>query len=534
VKADFGRGLAAMSVALAVLCAKAALAAEAVPGELLVKHRAGAMARATQAIRKLGATTSAQPLAGGVLRVRLGPGADRDQALASLRADPGVEYAEPNYRLYKLQAPQRVVPNDPLLSEQYGLERIQAFEAWALGRNGVPVAVLDDGISPTHPDLAGRVAPGADFFCLVSADNPRPGLCDPTNPDHDPGPENDHGTAVAGVIGATPDNGIGIAGLLWTAPIIPLKVFGLDARREDVTDCATVSAAIDGAAGIPGAIARGARVINLSIASDEFCRTLADAIRRALDADVVVVAASGNTPGQTLFPADQPGVIAVGATNAADQWAGFSPLDGGVSLVAPGSLIRTTADPRNSGELYSLLSGTSFATPYVAGVAALVLARNPGLPAAGVKAILEFTADPPLPPRADRAFGAGRLNALRAVQSATADRPRLLRPPDGSAASRGSPGTLTFSWTGVPWATYYGFEYTGVGRTFANPNGIRADPVNGFRGAGGGFLLLGTTLPVRISPAAALGRYQWRAIAVTAMGEALGTFSDAFSLDLTP
>lgn len=277
------------------------------------------------------------------------------------------------------------LPNDPQLPNQWALGVIGAPAAWEATNHGstsARVAVLDSGISSNHPDLAGRIAATADFTGSGTGD--RFG----------------HGTAVAGVIAADLNDGIGIAGISNAAL--------LDGKVLDDHGAGTESALLDG---IVWAADQGARVINLSVGTNTSCSiAMQTTIDYAYDHGAVLVAAAGNSGARGLAaPASCQHVLAVAATDAQDTRASFSNYGPGVALAAPGAGIVTTA----LGGGYSSQDGTSFAAAHVSGAAALVWSTRWGTSNHAVTDRLLSTADHIT--GTGSYWQAGRLNLAAAV-----------------------------------------------------------------------------------------------------------------------
>ena len=211
--------------------------------------------------------------------------------------------------------------------------------------DGVGVAVLDTGVDLTHPDLAGRIRGGID---LVNRDN-------------EPLDDNGHGSGVAGILAASEDG----RGLVGTAPRVGLWVVKMLRYDEQ----GSIS---DLVRGIEWAIDHGADVINMSLGTDEDNPALEEAVRRASQRGVLMIAAVGNTGDRVLFPAAYPEVIAVASTDRQDRRAWFSNQGPEVELVAPGTDLLSTGA---SGD-YQVVNGTSFSVPYVTGTAALLLSSG--------------------------------------------------------------------------------------------------------------------------------------------------------------
>ena len=243
-------------------------------------------------------------------------------------------------------------PSDPRYAEQWALPVIRAPHAWSELTDAAPlvVAVIDSGICASHPDLAGRVVAGWDF------------VEDDANPQDEFG----HGCAIAGIIAANTDDGIGIAGVAPHVQIMPLRVL----------DGSGLGLYSDVAAAIVHAVDNGAHIINLSAGGAHHAAVLQEAINYALNQDVLVIAAAGNTgqPG-VLYPAAYPGVVAVGSVDSNLERSSFSSTGPEIELLAPG---RDILAPSLNGD-YALKTGTSFAVPHVTGVAALEMAIGSGL-----------------------------------------------------------------------------------------------------------------------------------------------------------
>ncbi|WP_243014847.1 S8 family peptidase [Brevibacillus borstelensis] len=287
------------------------------------------------------------------------------------------------------QTAKAALPSDRYINNQSHLKKIKADLAWTkvTGNDNITIAVLDTGVDYSHPDLKGNVLPGVN-------------LVQPGKPAQDDS-ANGHGTAVAGVLAARGNNGIGVSGVLWNARIMPIKV--LDKYGE--TDVELL------AKGINAAIDRGAKIILMSVSSLSYSKTLTAAIQRAEASGVVVVAASGNEANRVAYPAAYPTVIAVGAVKENLKPLYDSNSGPELNLVAPGFNIYTTK-PKGK---YGMFSGTSAAAPQVAGAAALVLARNPNMTPLDVRQLLYQTAADLGERGWDRQTGYGLLDVNRAV-----------------------------------------------------------------------------------------------------------------------
>jgi thermitase len=341
------------------------------PSTILVKFADPARADETIAAhgdRHVGGTPT------GVDVVKIASGASVEAKVAAYGAEAGVVYAEPNY----IAQASLALPNDPSYSTDWGMDKIGVVTGWSdypgsyVSTGGVPIAIVDTGVQSTHPDLSGRVLTASGANCVNYY-----GTCasDPAADD------NGHGTHVAGIAGAATNNGIGVAGVAFSSPIIPVKVL-------DSTGSGSYAAITNG---ITWAVQHGAKVINLSLGGTGYSQTLCDAITSALNNGVLVVAAAGNSGSSVAtYPAACPGTVGVAATDSTDSTASWSNYGApNVFVSAPGVGIYSTYD--NSS--YATLSGTSMATPFVTGLAALLFSQLSTRTPADVKALLATTSD---------------------------------------------------------------------------------------------------------------------------------------------
>ncbi|GIW12168.1 MAG: hypothetical protein KatS3mg061_3225 [Dehalococcoidia bacterium] len=325
-------------------------------------------------------------------------------------------------------------PNDPAFQagQQYGLSRIRAPEGWgySTGSESIIIAIVDTGVDLSHPDLASKILPGYDFV----------------NADLTPQDDHGHGTHVAGIAAAITNNGLGIAGVSWGARVLPVKV--LDARGSGYTS--------DVAAGIVWAADRGARVINLSLGGPA-STTLQEAVNYAVGKGALVVAAAGNSGNSTPnYPGAYPAAISVAATDSTNRRASFSNFGPFVDLAAPGVSIYSTV-PTGSCDLchpsgYRALSGTSMATPMVAGVLAILAGLAPEASPAGLRAAVEQSALDLGPAGRDDEYGFGLVQLDAAIRTL---RPDLAPAPTAtpSPTPTGSSSTPTATPTAMPTAT---------------------------------------------------------------------------------
>ncbi|MDG4807473.1 type VII secretion-associated serine protease mycosin [Micromonospora sp. WMMD1120] len=300
---------------------------------------------------------------------------------------------------------------ESLTETPWALRRLEPSSAWPLSRGaGVTVAVIDSGVSATHPLLKGQVLEGRDFNNLPA----NQGQCD----------EAGHGTLIAGIIAGREGAGVPFSGVAPAARILPIRVLPQLGDVSDEQLPAEIAAAID------WAVAQGADVINLSLTTIPQPELTA-AVERALAKRVVLVAAAGNrsenSQNRPGYPAAYPGVIAVGGVDEQGGHVGTSISGDYVDIAAPGLNIVGPA-PRGDGYRAVPDGGTSYAAAYVSGTAALVRAAYPQLTPQQVAERLERTADnPPEGHNAD--IGYGMVNPYRAVSSLLGTR---ANPPAGA------------------------------------------------------------------------------------------------------
>jgi thermitase len=358
---------------------------------VIVKYRGGPSERRLHAFRRAGVTHTVGSVRGQKAKIVTVSG-DPAAAARRLAAAPGVVYAEPNLSLHTLAA-----PDDPLFGQLGGLALIHAVPAWdAIGlgsfpsKGGVPVGIVDTGIDSSHEDLAGKVA-----ACATAANGAiESGSC----PD-----ENDHGTHVAGTIGAVANNGVGIAGVSFASKLIVCRA--LDAQGSGTT--ADIANCIDWVHD------RGAKVISLSLGGPG-STTLSTAVKNAWAnggrGGSVIVAAAGNDGDATVeYPAGYPQVVSVAAVDDAGSRAPFSNANAKVELAAPGVDVLSTK--RGGG--YVRFSGTSMATPHVAGAAALLWGLHRRSTATTIRTDLDAAVTDAGPAGRDPEFGFGVLDLAK-------------------------------------------------------------------------------------------------------------------------
>lgn len=344
--------------------------------------------------------------------------------LSSLDRSPGVTAANVTRPMHLFDTASRLSAADPLLSRQWGLRSLAYADDWRFTRGAtVVVAVIDDGVDLTHPDLRGALLTGRN-------------MANPGRP-VDPGA---HGTHVAGIIGARVGNGIGGSGLSPAVKILPVDVFD----GGGATD-ATVAAGIIWAAQQPGV-----SIINLSLGGDYSTAVLRTSVAYAVRRGVLVVAAAGNegdlspspygdgvhdNVARPSFPASYPNVLGVGAIGRRNTLASFSSIGSQVDVVAPGVSILSTscrldadgwrddvcasnASSRQPTHTYEYLSGTSMASPFVAATAALLKSRFPRWTASRITSELQSSAIDLGAAGRDPLYGYGLVQPLTVMRGA--------------------------------------------------------------------------------------------------------------------
>ncbi|MBK6656980.1 MAG: S8 family serine peptidase [Proteobacteria bacterium] len=322
----------------------------------------------------------------GVAVVQVSKGGEK-AAIAALKKNRNIEFAE----LDQLVAPS-ATSNDPALASQWHLAKMGAPSAWdiTLG-TGITVAVLDSGVYANHPDLLGKVVVGRNVVA---------GTVNPLDTSDVVG----HGTWVTGVITETANNGIGGASTAPGTQVMPIRITDRSDGYAYFSDMA---------AGITWAADHGARVANLSYSGAAGSSAVASAASYMMSKNGVVVVAAGNNNTDYGY-ANSSYLYVAAATDKLDAKAIFSSFGKFVDIAAPGTAIYTT----NRSGTYSTVQGTSFSTPNVAGVAAMVMSANPLLKPNDVLAVISSTAVDLGAAGWDANFGHGRVNELAAVQKA--------------------------------------------------------------------------------------------------------------------
>ena len=430
---------------------------ESVPGRLLAKFRENTRIQGNEKLDRLlkvtGCTGMESLFKGtGQKRHDCGLGVDRiysfrfsgGSPLSEFQASGLFEYVEPDYIAHGC-ASKVFLPNDQYFYRQWPLNNDATFtmnglispkvdadidmpEAWDIeqGDSSLIIAILDSGCKMDHPEFAGRIWHNPGEIPGNGIDDDNNGYIDDVNGwdfvnnDNDPTDDNGHGTSVTGVIGANGNNSIGFSGVNLRSRLMIVKV---NDSLKNVTASNMVK-------GIDYALHNGAKILNLSFAFKTDSETKKTAISLAYSNGISICAGTGNDGDSIIaFPAGYEQVIAVGGSGPDDSRWIETDLTGsnygiGLDIVAPGVYVFTLDEiDGNDFDLYS--SGTSLSTAFATGVASLLLSRDPSLTPDQVKVILRESADDqvgdPLEdtPGWDKYYGAGRLNAFKALQMAS-------------------------------------------------------------------------------------------------------------------
>lgn len=317
--------------------------------------------------------------------VKIGAGKNLSTALSVYEQYSAITSVSPSVQ-YKLTSSAL----NPKEDEAYHLSQLRIASALKLVPNKpITVAVIDQGVDTSHPDLTGNI---------IGTYN----VVDPATR----GARDFHGTHVAGIIAAKKDNKIGAYGVNPNAKILSVNVFDGNEYTSDYTI----------SEGILYAVKKGAKVINMSLGGTMYSQLLDDTIQYAISKGVVVVAAAGNSGiNEYSYPASYDGVISVGATNSQKQLASFSTYGPGVDVVAPGEFIYSTIYHPSIGSTYYYLSGTSMATPVVSGIASLLKTKYPNLTSYDVEQILEETSTDLGAKGYDIRYGYGLVDPVKAL-----------------------------------------------------------------------------------------------------------------------
>ncbi|MBD3182813.1 S8 family serine peptidase [Candidatus Poribacteria bacterium] len=397
-----------------------------VPGEILFKFKSEDSAGTSQVIDKLDSLKSKIPLQqiqsiskvfrkaksglDNIYRMKIDDSFPLEDAINIIAQNSDIQWIEPCYFSYISE-----IPDDPEFGIQWGLSKIKADQAWDItkGSSDIVIAIIDTGVDYDHTDLWGNIwhnsdeIPGNgidddgngyidddigwDFVSILGFQYPKP---DPDEdispPDPDPMDFHGHGTICSGIASAATNNSIGIAGMTWNCKIMTLRsgYKVKDSTGGSLADC-------DSAEAIVYAADNGAHVISMSWGG-KGSYILETAVEYALQKGCVLVAAAGNEgrDDSPHYPANYPGVIAVAASNQNDARPGYSNYGEWVDIAAPGESIYTTAfHSSENNDTYTYARGTSMATPFVSGTAALILSQYPELTAETITQILVESGD---------------------------------------------------------------------------------------------------------------------------------------------
>ena len=460
-------------LSMACIATATGLSAERItPGEVLFKLRPAATRPATglaavgirRIVQVLTSNARTKPSAdiAQIYLAELSADASVDEVIVALRSRSDVLYAQPNHLFETFQT-----TNDPKLAEQFHLDQIRwpnLFATLPPKQKEIVVAVIDSGIDYRHEDLSAAIwtntaeaqgSPGIDDDGNGYVDDIRgwdftdaptlPGQGDFRTPDNDPIDESSHGTQVAGVIGATQNNGIGVAG------VADCKLMAIRAGLT-FDQGGTFLQEDDLAAGIIYAVDNGADILNLSWGSFDRAYVIEDVIRYAVERGVIVIAAAGNSGAPPVaYPAALDDVISVSAVETTGNLASFSSYGHVLDMVAPGvNIVSTRLD-----NTYGPRSGSSFAAPQVSGLAALLLSRQPDMSPSQIRGALVASTTDLGAFGWDREFGSGLIDAslltpyLTGTSSTTV---RILAPGSDNEVT----GFVSVAWSssGGPFASY--------------------------------------------------------------------------------
>ena len=353
-------------------------------------------------------------------------GSSIEEAIAELRESSDVLYVQPNY-IYRTLEEYPIIdvealsftPNDPRIGSQWANMNSRMPATWSFARadQKVAIAILDTGIRATHEDLAANIIPGS-YFDVTPDGNQGGSGGDPPMLNVD-----GHGTHVAGVAAAVSNNSRGISGSSYNARIVPIKVFRSDGQATTVDLVNAYNRLLTTQAnGATLAQIYNVRVINLSLGSTQVDVSLQNVITQAYNAGILTVAAAGNRKDSVpMYPASFSNVLSVAGLRQGTAGSvmndvfddSYSSFGDTIDVSAPGTNIISTS---NSGDnTYSTATGTSFAAPFVSGVAALLFTTNPGATAEQVKNTIQSTAVDLGSTGKDIYYGWGQVNPLDAV-----------------------------------------------------------------------------------------------------------------------
>lgn len=398
--------LLAVAVASALIAGSAAAATPSADGDsILVMFKPGVSKQqrvelikqngaSLRALDEYGRDVKMKYVADGrIVKVNIPKGVSRDHLIKKLASHPAVEVAEPNYQVKALG-----MPDDPRFNELWGMYNdgangglagadIKAVDAWDIstGSRDIIIGIIDTGMDYNHPDLIDNRwvnpgnLPGSTYGWSALNDN------------GDPMDSDSHGTHVAGTIGASGNNGEGVVGVNWQVTLLPCQFLGPSGgTTAGAIECINYFTDLKVNHGVD------IKATNNSWGGGGYSETLREAIQSGGDAGILFIAASGNDGGDAdsapMYPAayDLDAIVSVASTDRTDAMSGFSNYGlTSVDLGAPGSAILSTVP----GGGYASYSGTSMASPHVAGSAALLWSVNPELTAAEMKTILMDSGD---------------------------------------------------------------------------------------------------------------------------------------------
>ena len=411
-----------------------------VPGEIIVKFNGGAdRQQVATALADLGTTVISTNRQLGSSLLRIPAGKTVEEMVATFSSRPDVDYVEPNYIAHAF-----MTPNDPYYMYQWHMPLINMPAAWDQSTgSGVVVAVVDCGVAyetygvyTQAPDLAGTTfVPGYDFI----------------NNDAHPNDDCAHGTHVAGTIAQTTNNSFGVTGVAFNCSIMPVKVL-------DASGSGSYTAIANG---VIFAADNGANVINMSLGGASSSTELQNAVIYAYNKGVTIVCAAGNAGSSApQYPAAYTQCISVSAVRYDKTYTNYTSYGSTIDICAPGGdvsidqsgdgyvdgVLQQTHDGTNYGTFsYYFYEGTSMASPHVAGVAALLIAKNGGtMTPTEVRAALQNTAEDRGTVGWDQYYGYGLVNADAALQSISTTNPPVAAF-SGTPTSGYAPLAVTFT-----------------------------------------------------------------------------------------
>jgi len=437
-------------------------------GELLVKFKSGLIATSSLKLHQaVGASVAKRfNIIPNLEHVKLPKGLSVKDAIMQYMSDPNVEYAEPNY-LIKVSDR---IPNDAYFGKQWALLNTGQFanstpgadisvpKAWDIstGDKDIIIAVIDSGIDYNHPDLVGNIWTNlGETNCSDGIDNDGNHYVDDckgwnfVGNNNDPMDDYEHGTHVAGIIGAIGNNSIGVAGVMWNVKLMPLKIIGADGTGDVAKEIASIDYVIS-------LRNRGLNIkaINASFSrSGDFSTPEQQALTSANEAGLLFITAAGNGGGpfcddgnannndlSPCYPASYnlPNIISVAATDRNDTLASFSNFgSSSVHVAAPGAFILSTVPTSILLNGYDFLYGTSMATAYVSGFTGLLYSYYTFFTPSQIRGMIMRYVDEKS--TLESIYSKGRINAYKTMSS--------LWTPENFAATSISPSQINLSWS---------------------------------------------------------------------------------------